>query len=324
MYSNEPQPWSARLRALAWLGIGGVALPTITGFLASRWWAFELSCHFRVQYAVVSGGIVLATLICRCWKLAAAAALPLIVNLCLVVPFYIPSSPDNFGASQLRVMMLNVNTSNREFARVRELIRQESPDMVFILECNNEWQRELEQIRPEYAFSECVPRSDNFGIALYSRRRFNHIARLKIGEEELPAIRASLPIDDAEITLYGVHMLPPVSQRATEARNQQLRQIGDLIREDTGYVVMTGDLNCTSWSPHFQHLAGSTGLRDSRFGRGIQATWPTSMPWMLIPIDHCLVSRNVQVVDRRVTGSFGSDHLGIVIDLRLASGMLPL
>jgi endonuclease/exonuclease/phosphatase (EEP) superfamily protein YafD len=292
-------------------------LPTIAGFVASWWWAFDLSCHFRVQYAVVCACIVVATLILHRGKLAAAAGMLLIINLYLIVPFYFPSPPNDSGANQLRIMMLNVNSSNREFARVRNLIEQESPDVVVIVELNKEWQRELEKIGTEYAFSECHPRTDNFGIALYSRRRVSKVALLEIGRQQLPAIRASLAVDDHEIVLYGVHVLPPVSQKAAAARNQQLREIGDLIRQEPGHVVMAGDLNCTSWSPHFGQLVDSTGLRDSRLGRGIQATWPTFMPWMLIPIDHCLVSHDVQVVDRHVTEPFGSDHLGIVVDVCL-------
>ncbi len=35
----------------------------------------------------------------------------------------------------------------------------------------------------------------------------------------------------------------------------------------------------------------------------------------MIPIDHCLTSPDLVVVNRHVTDSLGSDHLGIVVDL---------
>ena len=73
-----------------------------------------------------------------------------------------------------------------------------------------------------------------------------------------------------------------------------------------------GDLNVSPWSPHFGGL-----LRES--GRGVQATWPTNLAPMRIPIDHCLVSPDVSVVGRRVGPDVGSDHFPIVVDVQIGS-----
>ena len=81
-----------------------------------------------------------------------------------------------------------------------------------------------------------------------------------------------------------------------------------------------GDLNTTSWSPFFSDLIEESGLRDSRKGFGIQTTWPDGLFLLRIPIDHCLVSKDISVLDRRVGPSIGSDHFPVTVDLVLTSG----
>jgi endonuclease/exonuclease/phosphatase family metal-dependent hydrolase len=79
--------------------------------------------------------------------------------------------------------------------------------------------------------------------------------------------------------------------------------------------MLIGDLNMTSDSPVFQNFLRETGLRDTRAGFGIQATWPTNVPVLWIAIDHCLVSDKVLVHDRRVGPGVGSDHLPLTVDV---------
>ena len=89
----------------------------------------------------------------------------------------------------------------------------------------------------------------------------------------------------------------------------------DLIQEQTDPVILLADLNTTSWSATFQALTTRAGLRDSRLGFGVQPTWPARLPGLRIPIDHCLVSPEVQVHDRRVEENAGSDHFAIYVDI---------
>jgi endonuclease/exonuclease/phosphatase (EEP) superfamily protein YafD len=153
------QKWSSYLRRLSWFGTAALALPTLAGLLAGWWWVFELTCHFRVQYAVGCGCLFVAALIIRCWKPAIAAAALLIVNLCLIVPLYYPPVPADNRPAQLRLMTLNVHSANRHYERVRDLIRKESPDVVCVLEFSEDWQDALAQIQAEYSFTKLAPLS---------------------------------------------------------------------------------------------------------------------------------------------------------------------
>ena len=314
--TNRPA-WLTVTSYLGWLAVGSVAALTLAGFLADLWWVFDLTTHFHTQYLVATTVLTVAALAFRRFAMAVCAAALLIVNLCLIAPLYYPRASSTEQPTDIRLMMLNVHSSNRQFGRVRELIDDESPDVLLVLEFNEQWRDGLDEIKAKYPFSQLVPRTHNFGIAVYSRLPFEQVAVLEISQQELPAISASFELEGRRLTLFGVHVLPPVSRTAAACRNQQLREVASLVRAAPGAVVVAGDLNCTTWSPFLGRLISGTRLVDSRQGRGLHATWPTFMPWMMIPIDHCLVSPELEVVGRHVTPSFGSDHLGIVVDMRV-------
>jgi endonuclease/exonuclease/phosphatase (EEP) superfamily protein YafD len=82
------------------------------------------------------------------------------------------------------------------------------------------------------------------------------------------------------------------------------------------YILM-GDLNMTEFSAHFKDFLQKTQLKDSRQGFGSQTTWKKSGSWLGLAIDHCLVSPNFQVLQRKVGKDVGSDHLPIYVELSL-------
>jgi endonuclease/exonuclease/phosphatase (EEP) superfamily protein YafD len=101
----------------------------------------------------------------------------------------------------------------------------------------------------------------------------------------------------------------------TQIRNKHLMTIAETVRNIDGPSIVMGDLNCTSWSPYFADLLRLSGLRDSRLGFGIQPSWTGNTRFMAIPIDHVLVSHEIDVLDRHTGSKIGSDHLPVLVDL---------
>jgi endonuclease/exonuclease/phosphatase (EEP) superfamily protein YafD len=113
------------------------------------------------------------------------------------------------------------------------------------------------------------------------------------------------------------HPLPPGSAEYSRLRNDQLRALAAKVRESNVPTIVLGDLNATPWSPYFRELLRASGLRNTSQGRGLYGSWPAGLPIGRIPLDHCLVSPSLHVMDKQLGPQVGSDHLPVVIDLQI-------
>ncbi len=91
-----------------------------------------------------------------------------------------------------------------------------------------------------------------------------------------------------------------------------------IVQGITGPVAVLGDLNTSSWSPHYQNLLNQTGLQSAFVGRGFHPTWPTWNPVFFITLDHCLHTPDVCVLEAQVARAVGSDHLPVFVVLGLS------
>jgi len=98
-------------------------------------------------------------------------------------------------------------------------------------------------------------------------------------------------------------------------RHRQLEALATLAAERKEPTAICGDFNLTPYSPDFKVFARRSGMRDARAGHGPGITWPTSLPILGIPIDHCLVSPEIGVARFRRLPPFGSDHYPIAAAL---------
>ncbi len=288
---------------------------TLAGFFGRHGWLCELASHFRVQYfwLLVIATALLALARWRRWSLASATLAT--VNLALIVPLYFGPARQDTSGPTLRALSQNVLHANRQFERVLELIRTERPDFMLLLEVTPGWIAAMEGFRDDYPYQRAIPSPGSSGIAFYSRIQAAELETRIVGD--MPVIVAHLVSPAGPLTVIGVHPASPRRNDELEARNRSLAALADFAIRTQGPLVVMGDLNTTSWSPYFQDLIGDSGLIDSRRGFGVCATWPgLPMPGR-IPIDHCLVSPGVTVVDRRIGPAVGSDHRAILIDLTL-------
>ena len=109
----------------------------------------------------------------------------------------------------------------------------------------------------------------------------------------------------------------PLGGQFYSDRNEQLAFIAELFEGREGTQVLVGDLNASMWDINYRALEDETGLRNARTGFGIVPTWPTFMPFAMIPIDHILVSDDVSVVELRSGPRIGSDHLPLIVTIAL-------
>ncbi len=288
---------------------------SLGGLLGRIWWMLDLTSHFRIQYLAVSGLLLLVAVVLRRWIVLLPLSVCVIVNLCLIYPYYVGRPAEVLPGKSVRVMAMNVNAGNRRSQAVREIIADCRPDVLFVLEYNEFWREALAPLESTYRYRRQVPQDDNFGIAVYSQTPWAQAEVFRLPGGGVPAIEVKLVLSEQTLTLVGAHVLPPVSAAASGVRNKQLAALAQRMASTVGPCALLGDLNCTPWSPHFRQLLEVGLLRDSGRGYGVRGTWPLQLPVFMIPIDHCLVSAGLGVVDRAVTVDYGSDHCGLVVDL---------
>ncbi len=276
----------------------------------------ELFSHFRIQYLLVASILLLLFLVMRHWKYAILMIATAVLNAWFVVPWHLPRDPAPNAENWIKLLLANVHAENNDHFALQALLAAEQPDMAFLQEVDTGWAATLETFEG-YPYRHIVPRYDFFGIAVLSRIPFESIETVASPPHEFPTLVAGITLDNAPITLISTHPMPPMTTSNYAARNMQLASIAELINDRKGARVLIGDLNTTMWGEHYRRLVDSTGLRNVREGFGTLPTWPTFMPFAMIPIDHCLVSKELLARDVRLGTGIGSDHRPLVLTLQL-------
>ncbi|SCM74628.1 putative Endonuclease/exonuclease/phosphatase [uncultured Pleomorphomonas sp.] len=130
--------------------------------------------------------------------------------------------------------------------------------------------------------------------------------------------------DAPALVVYVLHPTTPRSFDQWQSRNAYLDAIArSIAAEAPGTpIVAMGDFNTPTWSPFFQSFLKTSGLVDAA-GTGWPSTTRFSRRWLVkrfyvgSPVDHILVSPNIEVKRFEVGPDIGSDHLPVIADLRL-------
>ncbi len=288
------------------------------GFLASTGWFFELASHFRVQLAVVLTLLAAGMAFQRRQGPFVILLVGALVNGALVLAVARPQpTPVVSEGVPLRVVSLNVHTSNEEHDRVVAYLRQTEADVIVALEVDDRWARALEGLNDRYPHRVVEAREDNFGIVLLSRKPFVKSQVVDLPGSEVPSIDVTLDIDGVHVPVLGTHPVPPATPAHASERNRQLASIATWAASHAGKAVVLGDLNTTPWSPHFGRLLSEGRLVRAHPRWGVVPTWMAEQPWVSLMLDHVLVSPEIEVVSVEVGPDVGSDHRPVRSDLRV-------
>ena len=278
----------------------------------------ELFSHFRLQYLAIAAALACLLFALNKRRWAAVMLVVAAVNVIPVYPWYVAEARAAVsGAAPLRLLLSNVYSGNGDTAALIDLVQAEDADIVFLQEITSRHSRELEELRGRFDYSLNIPRNDNFGIAVLSQRPFESARVIQSPPHGFPTLVVEVLIDRTPVTFVTTHPMPPLGTIGFESRNKQLASIAGLVNSIEGPRVLIGDLNTTMWGHRYAQLIETTGLVDARYGFGVLPSWPTSLPVAMIPIDHCLVSPEVSVVEVRTGPDIGSDHLPLIVELGL-------
>ena len=302
----------------------GLLLSILTaGSLLGRFhWLLDVLSHYHVQYTVGLTLCLLGLLLLRDFRLYLVGMVAaLLVNLYLVAPFYWPPTAVAQAAlttTPLRVMALNISTSNAGYGQVVDLIRERQPDLVFMSEVREDLLAVLrEELTDSYPYLHAEPSRMTLGVAFLSRQPFVKVETIMPGGRGRRYLRAEIAWQGQPVTIVGIHPLPPMTGEWAASRDSEIALMGQVANAATQPFILLGDLNASPWSQSMRGLLASTDLRYAMQGYGVGLTWRLAGVLLGAPLDYILVSPAWHVVDYVEGGDIRSDHIPIQADLTL-------
>ena len=300
------------------LGLGFLCL-ALAPLFDTKLIFFDLLSHFPLQAALGAAG---AFVLCLPWWKNVAVRWCLVVLLCACLgngawlyPYWnkFPKAGD-LATPDLTIAQLNVQTSNRDFQATIGWLRRMKPDIFVAEEVDSGWFKAFSTLSAHFPYHVSHPRSDNFGLAVFSRFPIVHSQEIRLPVVPVPTYLLRLDVAGRAVRLAAIHTVPPRSQNLVTARNLSLEMIGQWVAEEPGTpTFVVGDLNITPFAAPFRAFIDDGGLSDSRAGQGLLATWPTSLPsFVRIPIDYILYDRHLRTTSLISGPRNGSDHLPLL------------
>ncbi len=219
---------------------------------------------------------------------------------------------------QVTALASNVLMENRDYQKVRNLIAEVDPDIVFLMEIDQAWLDEMEPALRGYGTVVREPRDNYYGLIFATRLPVTDVRVVYIADDETPTLFAELKGPEGRVFRYvGLHPKPPVPGEDTEQRDAQIAYVARFARKSDVPVIVMGDFNDAAWG-HLAHRFKRVGqYLDPRLGRGPLPSFDANSWFMRFPIDQLYLTEDVALVNFSRGPNVGSDHFPMIANFRL-------
>lgn len=222
------------------------------------------------------------------------------------------------SGQKLRLMACNVKMSNRKFDALAALVTTHDPDIVVLMEVDQDWMDALAPVFADHSSQVLHPLDNSYGLALLSRFELIDPKVEDLLTEGVPSVIATVALPDGQhFRLYAIHPEPPVPHRSAEGRDGETSLIALKVKDETLPVLVTGDLNDVAWSGTTTRFRRVSGLLDPRIGRKVFSTFDARYPLIRWPLDHLFHSADFRLAAMHRLPACGSDHFPVMFDLVL-------
>jgi endonuclease/exonuclease/phosphatase (EEP) superfamily protein YafD len=289
---------------------------SILGYFGEYYSLFDLFSHFKPYYLIISL-FLLPCILLSPTKTALIIGIAIIsANAYEVYPSFNKTVINKPYSKVIRILQANIEQQNVDFQRLFELVKKESPHIISLQEISLSQSNKLMKLTKDYPYFKIASKNKHSGIALFSKIRLMDLEIKRWGDDNFPLIHGKIKTETNAVTILSTHLLNPVTLSYPKRRNEQLETIRRKLNGNNS-VIIVGDLNITRWSPFYKKFVKSLNLGNSRDGFGILPTWPSYFFLPIIPIDHCLISKNINVIQIKTGGKIGSDHIPLIVELGL-------
>lgn len=179
---------------------------TAAPLLHSDIWWIRIFDFPRVQIAVLIGLTLTGFVALHFWRrlclweyiLAAVVGVALIWQLISIVPYtlFFPkemsdSEHDN-DSNRISLLIYNLRYDNLQVEALRDLIRENDPDLILLNETNQWWLEQLYDLEKAYPYTIQQPQENHYGMLLYSRLELEDPQIRFLVEPEIPSIRTKV------------------------------------------------------------------------------------------------------------------------------------
>jgi endonuclease/exonuclease/phosphatase (EEP) superfamily protein YafD len=279
------------------------------------WVTFQLA-QFRLQWAEAALLLMVFAFIQKRLRLGVMIAGLLLLNAVPLLSVFVPPFSGPTKGTPITVLQINVMSGNKNYDRVRQLIADIDPDLLLIEELTPTWQKELQPALKRLPFALTDARLDTYGIGVFSSVPLKLAKVLHFGPTGHPSIDCTCNWG-RNVRILHTHLQGPVRLSYYQAQVSELAEIVHYLQGATANMLFCGDMNTMSSVAPFYNAAKQLNLTDSRQGRGLLLSWPTTikLPIPLLTIDHIFVGSDIDVLERKVGPNIGSDHFPVIVRL---------
>jgi len=282
--------------------------------LSKKLWFFTIFDFFRIQYAFVSVILIFISIYYANYFLCAVNFTLILINLYRIRHF-LPRPWVKPSYTSKTLMSVNAYDKNNDLSKLTAAIDIFDPEILLIMEVTEKLHLKLKDVFARYPYKLETPVRDGFRICLLSRHPMKNDAITHHGDSDSPLIKADFDIKGKKFTVFSGHPKPAFNKKWDDDRHAYFSEIEKIISNTPKPKIIMGDFNSVPWERHFVSFLKNTGMKSTLIDHGYKVTWPSYFLPMGIPMDHILISDDINYTDLTVGPNVGSDHYPISLDI---------
>ncbi|NJN19395.1 MAG: endonuclease/exonuclease/phosphatase family protein [Oscillochloris sp.] len=310
----ETQPFRL-LRRLPIILVSALLIASLGAQLGALHWFGDFLAMVADYYVLIAICLLAWFGMRRQWRWALLAGGLMLFNGWYVLDYARATAQPDAGGQEVRLLVYNIYHQNPDPAQIVAEVQHHNPDIVFLMEYSDAIQQQIEGAFSDYPYRLIRPSRMTMGLALFSRYPFEATTIHRAEATRIPVFEVDIRLNNRIVSFVGGHPWPP-QPRWGALHRSQVAAISTVAEQAGRPLIVAGDFNAAPWTHSMRGLAERSQVRHIRGPLDLTKTWLIAPPFGL-PLDHVLISDEWQVQAYTYGNPSGSDHLPLVIDMRV-------